>query len=97
MAALDKSPKDYRSNIAMGQRRYSQMRYKEALKFLETASDKLKIKYYQPKEGELYYYKGLIQKSLWMEEEAYANFARATWYSPWFSAANYQLALLESN
>lgn len=96
LAALDKSPKDYRSNIAMGQRRYSQMRYKEALKFLETASDKLKIKYYQPKEGELYYYKGLIQKSLGMEEEAYANFARATWYSPWFSAANYQLALLES-
>ena len=97
LAALEKSPKDYRTNIAMGLRRYGQMRYKEALDFLEVASDKLKIKYYQPKEGELYYYKGLIQKALGMEEEAYANFARATWYSPWFSAANYQLALLESS
>ncbi|TYA74683.1 DUF5107 domain-containing protein [Seonamhaeicola marinus] len=96
LAALDKSPNDYRTNIALGIRRINQTRYKEALDYLQTASDKLQIKYFQPKEGEIYYYKGLAYRALGNNEGAYKNFARATWYYQWFSAGNYQLAQMES-
>lgn len=96
LAALKKSPTDYRTNIALGIRRITQTRYKEGLAYLETASKKLNIKYYQPKEGEIYYYKGLAYRYLGETDKAYANFARATWYYQWFAAANYQLAQLES-
>lgn len=96
LAALKKSPNDYRVNIAMGIRRLNQTRYKEALDYLQTAADKLKIKYYQPKEGELYYYMAMAQKALGQNEEAYRNFGQATWYYQWFSAGHYQLALMES-
>jgi tetratricopeptide (TPR) repeat protein len=96
LAALEKSPNDYRVNLALGQRRLGQMKYEEALSYLQKAADKLKIKYYQPKEGELYYYMGMAQKALGQPDKAYASFARATWYYQWFSAANYQLAQMES-
>ncbi|MGC6430035.1 MAG: DUF5107 domain-containing protein [Jejuia sp.] len=97
LKALELSPDDYRVNIALGVRRVNQTRYSEALSYLRTASDKLKIKYYQPKEGELYYYLGVVYKGLGDIERAYKNFARATWYYQWFSAGNFQLAQLESN
>ncbi len=97
LAALKKSPTDYRTNIAMGIRRIDQTRYEEALEYLEKASHKLKIKYYQPKEGEIYYYKGLALRALGNIEEAYKNFARSTWYSQWYSAGNFQLTQIESS
>ena len=96
LAALKKSPNDYRVNIAIGIRRVNQFKYAEALEYLQTAADKLKIKYYQPKEGELYYYMALAQKELGKTEEAYRNFAQATWYYEWFSPGYFQLALMES-
>ncbi len=96
LAALEKSPNDYRTNIALGARRLNQMEYEEALKFLNAAADKLKVEYYQPKEGELFYYRGMAHKALGNSEEAYEDLARSTWYYQWFSAGNYQLALVES-
>ncbi len=96
LKALEISPNDYRTNIALGIRRVNQTKYKEALIYFQTASDKLKIKYYQPKEGELYYYLGLAYRGLGNMEKAYKNFARATWYYQWFSSGNYQLAQMES-
>jgi len=96
LAALEKSPNDYRTNIALGIRRFNQTRHQEALNYLQAAADKLKIKYYQPKEGELYYYIGMAQKELGQRDEAFSNLARSTWYYQWFSAGNYQLAQLES-
>lgn len=97
LAALKKSPNDYRVNTALGIRRLNQFKYAEALDYLQTAADKLKTKYYQPKEGELYYYMGLAQKELGKMEEAYRNFAQSTWYYEWFSSGYYQLALIESS
>ncbi|SIS67741.1 Tetratricopeptide repeat-containing protein [Zobellia uliginosa] len=97
LAALEKSPTDYRTNIALGIRRITQSKYEDALSFLQTAADKLKVKYYQPKEGEIFYYLGLAHQALGHKEEAYANFARATWYYQWFSAANFKLAQIESS
>ena len=96
LAALKKSPNDYRVNIALGIRRLNQTRYKEALEYFQRAADKLKVKYYQPKEGELYYYMAMAQKELGQIEDAYRNFAQSTWYYQWFSAGYYQLALMES-
>ncbi|MEO1009945.1 MAG: DUF5107 domain-containing protein [Bacteroidota bacterium] len=96
LAALRKSPKDYRINIAMGSRRLKQMKYEEALAYLQAAADKLQVKYYQPKEGELFYYRGMAYKALGHTKEAYKDLARSTWYYAWAAAGNYQLALLES-
>ncbi|MDR1335332.1 MAG: DUF5107 domain-containing protein [Tannerella sp.] len=97
LEALKKSPDDYRVNIALGIRRVDQWRYEEAEQFLQRASDKLQALYFQPKEGELFYYLALAQKGLGNKEEAYAGFFRATWYYEWFSPAYYQLALMESS
>jgi tetratricopeptide (TPR) repeat protein len=96
LEALRKSPNDYRVNLAMGIRRVNQWRYAEAEKFLRTAADKLKVNYFQPKEGELFYYLALAQKGLGKSDEAYDNFFQATWYYEWFSSSYYQLALMES-
>ena len=96
LAALQKSPEDYRTNIALGVRRLGQTKYKEALGYFQNAADKLKVKYYQPKEGELFYYLGITHKALGNQEEAYANLARATWYYQWYASANYQLSQIES-
>ena len=96
LAALEKSPDDYRVNLALGMRRVNQWRYEEALSYLERAAAKLKAKYWQPQEGELFYFMGLAQKGLGRTEEAYRNFYRSTWYYEWFSAGFYQLALMES-
>jgi len=95
--ALKKSPNDYRVNIALGIRRVGEWRYAEAEKYLMTAYNKLQVAYFQPKEGELFYYLALAQKGLGKTEEAYRNFFQATWYYEWFSAAYYQLALIESS
>ncbi|MEM9831324.1 MAG: DUF5107 domain-containing protein [Bacteroidota bacterium] len=96
LAGLEKSPNDYRLNLAMGMRRLDQTRYQEALDYLQKAADKLKVKYYQPKEGELFYYLGMAQKQLGQTEEAYHNFAQSTWYYAWHSAGYYQLAQMET-
>jgi len=103
MEALKKSPDDYRVNIALGVRRVVQWRYAEAEKYLLTAYDKLQADYFQPKEGELFYYLGLAQLHKSQLEgnassmnEAVGNFHKAAWYYEWYSAAYYQLALIES-
>lgn len=96
LAALKKSPNDYRTNIALGQRRLNQMRYTEALTYLQAAADKLNVKYYQPKEGELFYYRGLAHRALGNAEDAYKDLARSTWYYQWYAAGNLQLAQIES-
>ena len=96
LEALKKSPDDYRVNIALGKRRVNHWRYEEAEKYLQKAADKLKVKYFQPEEGELFYYMALAQKGSGKCEDAYKNFFQATWYYEWFSSAYYQLALMES-
>src|SRR5699024_4901797 len=94
-AALKKSPNDYRVNIALGIRRVKQRKYKEALHYLQTADHKMNIKYYQPKEGKLYYYIGLAQIGLGEVDKAYRSFGRATWYYQWLASGNYELALID--
>lgn len=96
LAAIEKSPDDYRANLAQGILMVNRTQYKEALDHLQTAADKLKVKYLQPKEGEIFYYMGLAQRGLGMLDEAYSSFAQAAWYYEWFSSANYHLAQLES-
>lgn len=94
--ALKKSPDDYRVNLALGIRRVKQWKYEEAEKFLQKAADKLRVKYIQPKEGELFYYLALAQKGQDKKQEAYSNFQRSTWYYQFYSSAYYELALMES-
>jgi tetratricopeptide (TPR) repeat protein len=96
LRALQISPDDYRVNIEMGIRRVNQWRFEEAETYLKNAAHKLKAAYFQPKEGELFYYLGLAQLGSGKTAEAYRNFAQSTWYSEWHAAGFYQLSLLES-
>ena len=43
LEALRRSPNDYRVNLALGIRRVNQWRYEEALHYLQTAADKLRV------------------------------------------------------
>ncbi|MEO8416315.1 MAG: DUF5107 domain-containing protein [Ginsengibacter sp.] len=95
LEALKKSPNDYRVNTAMGIRRVGQWRYQEAEEYLQNAEDKLRVKYVQPKDGDVFYYMGLAKLGLGKLDEAYQSFNRATWYYQWYSAAYYEMALLE--
>lgn len=96
LKALEISPEDYRVNMALGIRKLNQWRYEEAEMYLEKAADKLKVAYFQPAEGELFYYLGVAKKGLGKEEEAYRNFSQATWYYAWRSSGFYELALMET-
>ncbi len=95
LEALKKSPDDYRVNTALGIRRLDQWRFQEAKEYLQKAENKLRVKYIQPKEGELYYYMALAKLGLGNTDEAYRDFHQATWYYEWSSPAYYQLALME--
>jgi len=95
LEALKKSPNDYRVNLALGIRKVNQWRYQEAKEYLQKAADKLRVKYLQPKEGEIFYYTALAELGLGKTDDAYTNFHQASWYSEWFSSAYYQLALIE--
>jgi tetratricopeptide (TPR) repeat protein len=96
LKALEISPDDYRVNTALGIRRVHQWKYEEAEYYLQKAADKLRVKYYQPKEGELFYYLGMARKGLGKDQEAYRDFSQSTWYYEWHSSGFYQLALAES-
>ncbi len=96
LAALEKSPNDYRTNIALGIRKVNQWNFNEAEKYLIRAGEKLRIQYVHPKEGELFYYLAIAQQSLGKKEEAYRNFFNASWYYEWYAASYYQLAQMES-
>ena len=96
LKALKISPDDYRVNTALGIRKVHRWRFEEAEKYLQKAAEKLRIRYYQPKEGEIFYYLGLTQQALGKDKEAYRNFSQSTWYYEWHSSGYYQLALIES-
>ena len=76
LEALRKSPDDYRVNMAMGIRRVNQWRYEEAASYMQRAADKLKVKYIQPKEGELYYYLLLPRRDWVMRKKHTVIFTR---------------------
>lgn len=96
LEALKRSPNDYRVNLALGISRVQQWRYSEAEEFLLRAAEKLKTKYIQPKDGELFYHLALVQRNLGKTSEANRNFHQATWYYNWYSNSYYQLAQMES-
>lgn len=96
LKALEISPTDYRVNMALGIRRVKQWRFAEAEEHLEKAALKLKYQYIQPEEGDLYYYWALAQRAQGKKQEAFRNFSYAAYHYAWYSAANYQLAQMES-
>jgi tetratricopeptide (TPR) repeat protein len=96
LKALQISPTDYRVNLALGIRRVNQWRFAEAEEYFRTAAEKLQYEYIQIKEGELYYYWALAQRAQGKLREAFRNFSYAAYHYAWFSAANYQMAQMES-
>jgi tetratricopeptide (TPR) repeat protein len=93
--ALKRDPGDYRVNTQMGILCLEKKRYEDAEKFLQTAEDRITMRYTRPKDSEALYYLAITQRWLHKDEEAYANFYRATWNAGWHAPSFHQLAEMD--
>ena len=82
-------------NIAVGIIKMRQAELEEAEKYLKTGLGRVTQSYYRPREGEAYYYHGLVLKYLGRYSEAYTDLYQATWSEGFHSAAFYELAQID--
>ena len=92
--ALRRDPGDSRANTALGILYAKRGMFGEAEERFQTAVDRITTNYTRPKNGEAYYYLGVVQKAQGKYIEAQDAFFRATWDAAWYSAAHYALAEL---
>ena len=64
----------------------------QAERRLELAVERLFHNYTRPRDGEAYYYLGLVKRALGKESEAADAFERASWTHGWAAAGNFALA-----
>jgi len=89
---LRREPTHARANTALGIRAWQDYRLTEAEQFLSVAVGPPPQSYLAPKDGEAYYYLGLVRRAGHKLAEADEAFQRAAWVAGWESPANYQLA-----
>jgi tetratricopeptide (TPR) repeat protein len=70
-------------------------KYREAEKHLQTAVDRITMRYTRPKDSDALYYLGVVQRRLNKNKEAYDNLYDATWNVGWNTPAYHQLAELD--
>jgi tetratricopeptide (TPR) repeat protein len=92
--ALRRDSLDYRVNTVLGIRYCKEGRYAEAEHHLTNAILRSTINYTRPKDGEAFYYLGVVLQLQGRFEEAKDSFWKATWYTGFQSAAYYHLAQL---
>ena len=90
--ALRRDPGDVRVNTVLGIGSYRKARYHEAERYLRTALDRATDRYTAPKDGEAFYYLGVVLKALGRNDEAFTQFYKATWSEAWKAPAYYSLA-----
>ena len=90
--ALRRDPGDVRVNTALGINRFKKARIAEAEALLRKALERSTDRYTAPKDGEAIYYLGLALKAQGRNDEAYAQFYKATWSLAWRAAGYYALA-----
>ncbi len=95
--ALRRDPGDARVNTALGIHSYKKARFAEAEKLLRRAVSRLTSSYTSPKDGEAFYYLGLVLKSQGKLEEAFDFFFKSTWSQAWRSAGYFSLAEIASS
>jgi tetratricopeptide (TPR) repeat protein len=94
LEALKRDPGDSRANTAMGLLSYRRGLYTEAEGYLKAAVARVFRNYTRPRDGESYYYLGLVQRAQGKTDEALDAFYRASWSFGWNTASYYALAEL---
>lgn len=97
LEALKRDGGDCRCNLAMGRRHLQNGRFAEADEYLSRAIERLTHRHPNPETGEAHYCLGLSKKLQGDLGGAYSYLAKATWNYAWRSAANYQLACIDSS
>jgi tetratricopeptide (TPR) repeat protein len=95
MEALRRDPGDYRVNTHLGVLYTKRKMFEEAEKHLETAVDRITMRYTRPKDSDALYYLGVAKRRLGKNKEAYDLFYDASWNAGWHSASFHQLAELD--
>ncbi len=92
--ALRRDSLDYRVNTVLGIRYCKEGKYSEAEHHLRNAITRSTKNYTRPKDGEAFYYLGVVLQLQNRPEEAMDQFWKATWYTGFQSAAYFRLAQL---
>lgn len=93
--ALKRDPGNYRVNVALGILYFKRGMFKEAERYFSTALERATKNYTSPRDGEAYYYRGLVSKFLGKYDAAYNDLYKATWSYGFHTAAYYHLAEIE--
>jgi tetratricopeptide (TPR) repeat protein len=93
--ALRRDPGDYRINTQMGILYLKRKMYHEAETHLQTAVDRITMRYTRPMDSDALYYLALAKRKLNKNKEAYNLFYDASWNAGWHTPAFYQLAELD--
>jgi tetratricopeptide (TPR) repeat protein len=93
--ALRRDPGNYRVNVALGTLYFKRGLFKEAEQYFMTAIERATKNYTSPRDGEAYYYYGLILKFQGKYDAAYAALYKAAWSYGFHTAAYYHLAEID--
>jgi tetratricopeptide (TPR) repeat protein len=90
--ALRRDPNNYRVNVVLGILYFKRGLFEQAEKCFARAIERATYNYTSPRDGEAYYYHGLVQKFLGKYDHAYDDLYKATWSYAAHTAAYYHLA-----
>jgi len=93
--ALRRDPGNSRVNAQLGIYYCRRALFEKAEEKLRLAVKRISKNYTNPKEGEAYYYLGIVLKAQGKYKEAYDALYKATWSFAWHAAAYYQLAEID--
>ena len=94
--ALRRDPNDIRVNTALGIDAIKAGRFTDAEHLLRKALERATASYTSPKDGEPFYYLGLVLKAQGKLDDASTQFHKATWSAAWRSPGYFELAEIAS-
>lgn len=96
MEALRRDPEDYRCNLEMGRLLIERADYENAQKHLTAAAERIRMRNDNPGDVEALYLLGRLYRLLGNMDEAYRQFANASWQYAWRSPALYEMACIDA-
>ena len=93
--AIKRDPGNYRVNVALGILYYKQGMFEEAEEKFRTAIERATKNYTSPRDGEAYYYLGLVLQLQGKYDDAYKAFYKAAWSYTFQSAAYFHLSEID--
>ena len=93
--ALRRDPGNSRVNTQLGIYYCKRALFEKAEERLRCAIERISKNYTSPKDGEAYYYLGVVLKNQGKYKEAYNALYKATWSFAWHAAAYYQLSEID--